>query len=299
MPQTLIDACDLVRSRSERFVIKDRLGSGGMGEVFLAEDRVLKRRVAMKAMRQEFSQRTNFRHRLLKEAERASQLDDQHIAQVYDIAEHDGRMFLIMEYVEGQTLRAKLREPLATEEFFSIAEQALAGLATAHRHGILHCDLKPENLMITPAGLLKILDFGCARRVPTQETRATLTSTLITGGTLAYMAPEVLLGGQPDRRSDIFSMGVVLYEAVSGQHPFRGDPAKAAGRSVQDALGPIPGVIPEGLEPVIARMLARDPAQRYQSCADVLADIRALHRRRKRAAAPNSGSRTVRPTQRE
>jgi eukaryotic-like serine/threonine-protein kinase len=298
MPQTLSDACDLVRSRAERFVIKDRLGSGGMGEVFLAEDRVLKRRVAMKAIRQEFNQRTNFRRRLLKEAERASQLDDEHIAQVYDIVEHDGRMFLIMEYVEGQTLRAKLGEPLATEEFFSIAEQALAGLSAAHRHGILHCDLKPENLMITPAGLLKILDFGCAQRVPTQETRATLTSTLITGGTLAYMAPEVLLGGQPDQRSDIFSMGVVLYEAVSGQHPFRGDPAKAAGHSLQAGLGAIPGVIPEGLEPVIARMLARDPAQRYQSCADVRADVRALHRRRKRAAAPNSGSRTVRPTQR-
>lgn len=298
MPQTMIDACDLVCSRTERFVIKTRLGSGGMGEVFLAEDRALKRRVAMKAIRQEFNQRTNFRHRLLKEAERASQLDDEHIAQVYDIAEHDGRMFLIMEYVEGQTLRAKLREPLATEEFFSIAEQALAGLATAHRHGILHCDLKPENLMITPAGLLKILDFGCARRVPTQETRATVTSSLGTGGTLAYMAPEVLLGGHPDPRSDIFSLGVVLYEALAGQHPFRGDPAKAAGRSLQAGLGSIPGVVPEGLEPVIARMLAREPAQRYQSCADVLADIRGLRRRRKPVTASKSSSRTARSAQR-
>jgi tetratricopeptide (TPR) repeat protein/tRNA A-37 threonylcarbamoyl transferase component Bud32 len=297
MPQTMIDGCDLVRSRTERFLIKSRLGRGGMGEVFLAEDRVLKRRVAMKAIRQEFNQETNFRHRLLKEAERTSQLDDEHIAQVYDVAEHDGRMFLIMEYVEGQTLRAKLREPLATEEFFSIAEQALAGLSTAHRHGILHCDLKPENLMVTPAGLLKILDFGCARRAPTQETRATLTSSLSTAGTLAYMAPEVLLGGQPDRRSDIFSMGVVFYEALAGQHPFRGDPAKAAGRSLQAGLGPIPGIVPDGVDPVVARMLARDPAQRYQSCADVLADIRKL-RRRKRAAAGQSVSRRARSPQR-
>jgi eukaryotic-like serine/threonine-protein kinase len=298
MPQTMIDGCDLVRSRTERFVIKSRLGSGGMGEVFLAEDKVLKRRVAMKAIRQEFNQQTNFRHRLLKEAERASQLDDAHIAKVYDIAEHDGRMFLVMEYVEGQTLRAKIREPLATEEFFSIAEQALAGLSTAHRHGILHCDLKPENLMVTPAGLLKILDFGCARRAPTPETRTTLTSTLTTGGTLAYMAPEVLLGGQPDRRSDIFSMGVVFYEALAGENPFHGDPAKAAGRSLQAGLGPIPGVVPDGVEPVIARMLAGDPAQRYQSCADVLADIRKLNGGRKRVATGRSVSQTARSVRR-
>ena len=132
--------------------------------------------------------------------------------------------------------------------------------------------------MVTPAGLLKILDFGCARRAPTQETRTTLTSSLATCGTLAYMAPEVLMGGQPDRRSDIFSMGVVFYEALAQQHPFRGDPAKAAGRSLRAGLGPIPGVVPDGVDPVIARMLARDPAQRYQTCADVLADIRKIGR---------------------
>src|SRR5260370_15222214 len=159
MPQSTIDVHDLVRSHAERFVIEARIGSGGMGEVFLAEDRVLKRRVAMKAIRREHSQDTNFRHRLLKEAERASQLNDEHIARIHDIAEHDGRMFLIMEYVEGLTLRAKLREPLATEEFFSIAEQCLEGLAAAHRRGILHCDLKPGNLIITPTGLCKLLYF--------------------------------------------------------------------------------------------------------------------------------------------
>jgi eukaryotic-like serine/threonine-protein kinase len=295
MAQTAIPA----RGSGERFVIKTRLGCGGMGEVFLAEDRVLKRHVAMKAIRPEHSQDPEFRHRLSKEAERASQLDDEHIARIYDIAEHDGRMFLIMEYVEGKTLRAKLREPLATEEFFSIAEQCLAGLAAAHRRGILHCDLKPENLMITAGGQLKILDFGFARRVMTEETRDSLElSTPILGGTLAYMAPEVLLGRAPDQRADIFSVGVVLYEALSGQHPFRLDPTAAtAGRILREKPGPIPGVVPGGLEPVIGRMLAKDPENRYQSCADVLSDLRAVHSGKQPAAA-KIGPRMQLPLQR-
>jgi serine/threonine-protein kinase len=281
--QATIDVHDLVR-QGERFVIQERLGSGGMGEVFLAEDRVLKRKVALKAIRREHSQDAHFRHRLLKEAERASQLNDEHIARIHDVAEHDGRMFLIMEYVDGLTLRAKLREPLATEEFFSIAEQGLAGLAVAHRRGILHCDLKPENLMITPAGLVKILDFGFARPVQTEETKETLElSTPHLGGTLAYMAPEVLLGSAPDQRADIFSMGVVLYEALAGQHPFRGKKG-TAGRILRERPHPISGAVPAGLDRVIARMLAKDPARRYQSCADVLADIRAVHAGRKPAA---------------
>lgn len=267
------------RSSDERFVIKTRLGHGGMGEVFLAEDRALRRRVAMKAIRPEHSQDTEFRRRLHKEAEQASQLDDEHIARIYDIAEHDGQLFVIMEYVEGQTLRAKLGEPLATEEFFSIAEQCLGALAAAHRRGILHCDLKPENLMITPNGQVKILDFGFARQMTTDETRDTTElTTPVLGGTLAYMAPEVLLGKTPDQRADIFSMGVVLYEALSGQHPFRAGPAAAtAGRILQQDLGPLPGGVPLGLRPVITRMLEKDPERRYQSCADALADIRAVH----------------------
>ena len=275
------------RSSDERFVIKTRLGCGGMGEVFLAEDRELKRRVAMKAIRPEHSQDTEFRRRLHKEAEQASQLDDEHIARIYDIAEHDGQLFVIMEYVEGQTLRSKLGEPLATEEFFSIAEQCLGALAAAHRHGILHCDLKPENLMITPNGQVKILDFGFARHMTTEETRDTTElTTPVLGGTLAYMAPEVLLGKAPDQRADIFSIGVVLYEALSGRHPFRAGPAAAtAGRILEQGPGPIPGAVPLGLRPVIARMLEKDPERRYQSCADALADIRAVRSGDQPAAA--------------
>src|SRR5215472_3011091 len=207
MSQAVIAMSDLVGRYVGSFAIKARLGYGGMGEVFLAQDSVLKRQVAMKAIKHEHNQDSKSHQRLLKEAERASQLNDEHIARIHDIVDHEGSTFLVMEYVEGQTLRARLREPLSTEEFFSIAEQCFGGLEADHRRGILHCDLKPENLMITPGGQLKILDFGLARRVTTQvtteETRdSEELSTPVRGGTFAYMAPEVLLGEEPDQRSD-------------------------------------------------------------------------------------------------
>ena len=261
-----------------RFAITAKLGYGGMGEVFLAEDSVLKRQVALKAIKREHSDQKSH-HRLLKEAERASQLNDEHIARIYDIVEHEGTTFLVMEYVEGQTLRHRLSEPVGIEEFFSIAEQGLSGLAAAHRRGIVHCDLKPENLMITPSGQIKILDFGFARRLPTNETRNTLElSEVLLGGTPGYIPPEVLMGSVPDERSDIFSMGVVLYETLSGHHPFRttGNGGTAAKILSEEPL-PVPSSAPRGLDAVLQRMLAKSPEQRYQSCVDVLADVRAIH----------------------
>ncbi|HSM87620.1 MAG TPA: serine/threonine-protein kinase, partial [Candidatus Limnocylindrales bacterium] len=264
---------------AERFSIQARLGGGGVGEVFLAEDRLLKRQVAMKALLPERCQGTGSHDRLLTEAERASQLTDEHIARIYDIVEHDGRAFLIMEYVEGETLRARLGRPLPSADFFSIAEQCLTGLAAAHRSGILHCDLKPENLMITPAGGVKILDFGFARRARMESTtdNSGLSSPAI-AGTLAYMAPEVLMGETPDRRADIFSLGVVFYEALTGLHPFRDSHAMGTvAHILHESPHAFPGPIPAGLDHVITRMLAKDPAQRYQTCEDVLADLRAVH----------------------
>ena len=274
---------DPIGSHVGRFAVTARLGYGGMGEVFLAEDSVLKRKVALKAIKYERSQDLEAHQRLLKEATRASQFNDEHIAAVHDLLEYEGAMFLVMEYVEGQTLRSRLRQPLTPEEFFSIAEQCLAGLAAAHRRGILHCDLKPENLMITPAGQVKILDFGFARRLETAETRESLELTkLVMGGTPGYMAPEVLMGNPPDERSDIFAMGVVLYEALLGRHPFRQEPnLGTAGRIVREEPHAIPSSVPAGLDQVLTRMLAKDPTQRYQSCVDVLNDIRAIHAGRK------------------
>ena len=218
--QQAVKISEFAADRTDRFVMKAKLGSGAMGEVFLAEDRLLKRRVALKVIRLDRSEDAAFRHRMQKEAERASQLNDAHIAAIHDLIEQDGRLFLVMEYVEGQTLREKLREPLPTAEFFSIAEQCLAGVAAAHQHGIVHCDLKPENLMVTPEGMIKILDFGFAQPTPQAAVTETLSCATL-GGTPGYISPEVLLGGTPDERSDIFSLGIVLYEALAGHHPFR------------------------------------------------------------------------------
>lgn len=271
---------DLIGRRIGRFDIKARLGAGGMGEVFLAEDSVLKRQVAIKFIKPEHSQDTTFRTRLLKEAERASQLNDENIARIHDIVETTPGMFLVMEYVEGTTLRARLADgALAGKDFFSIARQCLAGLDSAHRCGILHCDLKPENLMIMPNGCVKILDFGFARRIPTEDTTQDLesSSTLALGGTFGYMAPEVLRGKPPDRQADIFSLGIVLYEALVGYHPFRSESAMGtAARILQEEPHPLPDTIPPELKNIIARMIAKDPAQRYQDCAGILTDIQAV-----------------------
>jgi len=185
-------------------------------------------------------------------------------------------MYLVMEYVEGETLRARLREPLAAAEFFSIAEQCLEGVAAAHQHGIVHCDLKPENLMITREGTVKILDFGFAQPTPNQGSTETQSCASL-GGTPGYMAPEVLLGGTPDERSDIFSLGIVLYEAIAGHHPFRVEGATStAGRILGSDPAPLPRSAPAGMNAVLAGMLAKEPAQRYQSCIKVLEDIRAI-----------------------
>jgi eukaryotic-like serine/threonine-protein kinase len=276
--------------RIDRFIIQTKLGSGAMGDVFLAEDSLLRRRVAIKVIRLEHSRDAAFHQRLQKEAERASQLNDPHIAGIHDLIEQDGRLYLVMEYVEGETLRARLRMPLAGPEFFSIAEQCLAGVAAAHQHGIVHCDLKPENLMITPEGTIKILDFGFARPTPEQGSTDTLSCATL-GGTPGYIAPEVLLGGIPDERSDIFSLGIVLYEALAGHHPFRTGPVTpTANGSLRSEPALLPPTAPAEMNAVLALMLAKEPAQRYQSCNDVLADIRAI-RDGRNPALEKSGTR--------
>lgn len=279
MSQTAIAISDRVGSHIGRFTIKSRLGYGGMGEVFLAEDSLLKRQVALKAIKYEHNHDEQSHRRLVKEAERLSQLNDEHVARIYDIVDHEGSSYLVMEYVQGQTLRARLQEPVSLDEFFSLAEQALTGLAAAHRQGILHCDLKPENLMITAEGGVKILDFGFARRIETDETRDSVElSKLHLGGTPGYMAPEVLLGHAPDQRSDIFSLGIVLYEILLGRHPFRiASPMPTAQRIVSEQPHPLPESVPASVALTVTGMLAKDPAQRQQSCTQVLAEVRASH----------------------
>jgi serine/threonine protein kinase len=205
-----------------RFHIQGRLGGGGMGEVYLAEDAGLKRQVALKRIAPAFRTDAKSRQRLWKEAECASRLHDPHIAAVYDVIEEGDEVFVVMEYVEGETLRGRLSRALTIDEFLAIATQCASALSAAHQAGLLHRDIKPENIMLTPSGEIKTLDFGLALELPDPDA-ATIQETIERAsftGTLLYMAPESLQQKRADARADIFSLGVVFYEALAGQNPF-------------------------------------------------------------------------------
>jgi eukaryotic-like serine/threonine-protein kinase len=267
---------DLTGSMVGRFLIEERLGQGGMGEVYRAEDSMLRRAVAIKRIAPQLSADQEYRTRLLREAERASSLSNQHVAVVHDVLEDKGSMFLVMEYVDGQTLRQKMQQPLTLEEFYLIAEQCVQGIAAAHQRGILHCDIKPENIMIDPKGQVKILDFGLAKQLP-RDPEATLeempSTTGTFSGTLAYMAPEVLLERPAEVRSDIFSLGVVFYEILANRHPFRVESfIGTTDRILREAPEPLEG-IPPPLECLVFKMLAKDAAERQRSADEVMREL--------------------------
>ena len=220
--------------------------------------------------------RSDERYRsLLREAQRASSLNDPHIAQVYDVLEEDGEAFLLMEYIEGTTLRQRIASPPPTVEFLDIAIQCVSALLTAHQKGVIHFDIKPENIMLTPAGQVKVLDFGIAKRLLFEDAGATTSCVQPEGlvGTLNYMAPEVLAGAIPDARSDIYSLGVTLYEVCGGRRPRQSSvPNSAAtGESLPNRTAP-----PQAIDLIVKKMLHPDPAQRYSDAAELLRDLRSV-----------------------
>ena len=260
-----------------RFVISRRLGAGGMGQVYGAEDTTLKRFVAIKRMSPHANSTEADRKRLLKEAQRSSALNHPNVGAVYDVVEHAGELWVVMEYVEGETLRHRLKRHISTDEFFAIATQCCEGLQAAHEKGIIHGDIKPENIMLTPGNRVKILDFGVARRAwnanPNDVTKSMETMTA-TGGTAAYMAPEVLLQQPDDGRSDIFSLGLVFYEMLGGQQPFQTDSlATTIARIVHIEPPPLKNV-PAPLARVVSRAMAKNPDARYPNTAALLDDLR-------------------------
>jgi serine/threonine-protein kinase len=280
---------DLTGRTIGRFAVRQRLGAGGMGEVYLAEDTRLKRPVALKRLAPKLKYEAHFRERFMREAERASRLSAQNIAHLYDAFEENGEIFLVMEYVEGQTLRHRLSTSIPLGEFFSIALQCAEALVAAHERQIVHRDIKPENIMLTPAGRLKILDFGVARHVPTaaeagdsatMDTREYDSSAI--SGTPAYMAPEVLLQQDADTRADIFSLGILFYEALAGRHPFLASSVIATSdRILHEEPQPISFYnrnVPPELERVVAKMMAKDREDRYATAADLLVDLKSLAR---------------------
>jgi tetratricopeptide (TPR) repeat protein len=267
--------------------ILEKLGAGGMGEVYAAEDTLLARRVAIKfpSLRESDGEA---RGRFLEEARVASRLDHPNFARVYDYGEaDDGRPFLVMELVNGTDLREQLqRGPLSPAKSVEIAASVLRGLGEAHRSGLIHRDIKPANVMVTEAGDVKVLDLGLAKQIPTVAAdRLAETATVAMGfsvagvvrGTPQYMSPEQVRGGILDPRTDLFSIGLLLYECLTGGSPFPGASANEVLNKILYEEPPAPSSrtagIPGRLDRIIAKALAKDPKRRYQSAEEMLEDV--------------------------
>jgi eukaryotic-like serine/threonine-protein kinase len=246
----------------------------------------------MKRIARHLRDQPEYRRRLLNEAERASQLNHPKIVGIYDLIEEEDDIFLIMEYVQGQTLRTRIAA-VRLDELLNIARQCADALALAHQKGIVHCDIKPENILITPQADVKILDFGIAKYLPQLDTEALTrdgTITNIISGTLAYMAPEILMEQMPDARSDIFSFGIVFYELWSGRHPFRSNTRiETANRIMTEQPSSLMSFVagtPASLDQIIAKCLSKKPADRYQDALSLLSDLSKVESARANSGEP-------------
>jgi formylglycine-generating enzyme required for sulfatase activity len=293
-------------TRLDRYEITGPLGAGGMGEVYLAEDTRLRRRVALKVLPAADQRNVLARKRLEREARAAASLDHPHICAIYEVGEADGLTYIAMQYVEGQTLAARLASgPIELSEMLAIATQLGDALADAHGHAILHRDIKPSNLMLTSRGQLKVMDFGLAKLGLTDhegsanvETMSQLSTPGAVIGTVPYMSPEQFRGGVLDQRSDLFSVGVVLYEMICGRRPFD-EPTGAATAAAILTQEPQPlsrfsTGAPAELERIVTKTLRKDPDQRYQTANDLLIDLQALHEAHAVAERPRSPQRRSR-----
>jgi serine/threonine protein kinase/photosystem II stability/assembly factor-like uncharacterized protein len=262
--------------------IVSKLGEGGMGVVYRARDQVLQRDVALKFVGNALAREA--RDSLLREARAASALSHPNVCTIHEIGEAGGEFYIVMELIEGRPLSALIAGgALPTSSVMRYGAQISAALAHAHSRNIIHRDLKSSNVIVTPEGLVKVLDFGLARRVAIEgqdegtRTMDTLEGAIATGGTLAYMAPEVLRGETTDHRSDLWALGVVLYEAVTGQLPFPGRTTfEISSAILREPPVPLPARIPPGVAGVIQHCLAKEPALRYQRASEVQAALEAL-----------------------
>jgi serine/threonine protein kinase/Tol biopolymer transport system component len=286
---------DLEGTRISHYLVLDKLGSGGMGIVFRAKDLNLKRNVALKFLPEEYSKHARPLERFQQEARAAAALNHPNICTVYEIGEHQSRSFIAMELLEGQTLKDLLAErPVQLEELLDFAIQITGGLGAAHRTGIVHRDLKPANLFIAKRGQAKILDFGLAKLLPERQ----LSTVHETGGqevvidsaaagqqtapsspvgTVAYMSPEQVRGEDVDPRSDIFSLGVVLYEMAGGKRAFGGvSSAETMTAILRDNPQELPRSVPPALDRIVRRCLEKDPAQRFRNAGDLASALRSI-----------------------
>ncbi|GEM_PF-1841696 len=271
-------------ARLGRYRITAQLGAGGMGVVYRARDLQLDRDVAVKVLPAALTQDPVARARLLREAQTASALNHPHICHIYEVGQADGQSFIAMELVEGRPLSALVAAGLPVDSVVRYGGQIADGLAHAHDRNVLHRDLKSSNVILTPEGRVKILDFGLAKRIEqdlqeaaTQSAVSPLTQAGSIAGTLHYLAPEVLSGAPSDPRSDIWALGVVLYEMAAGALPFQGRTSfEVSSAILREPPAALPPRVPPGLRAVVARCLTKVPTERYQRAGEVRAALEAL-----------------------
>lgn len=270
------------------YKIEALLGAGGMGEVYLAEDTKLDRKVAIKFLPRDLEEDELARRRQIREAKAAARLEHPNICGIHEVATHESHSFIVMQYVEGETLSARMkRRPLRLSESLDVAMQIADALSLAHSRGIVHRDIKPRNIMITPRGQVKVLDFGLAKIVPsdspekdTSHRESEVSRPGLVVGTAPYMSPEQAKGDAIDGRSDLFSLGAVLYECVTRNHAFAGNTPMDVCAQVIHVDPPAPSIVnadvPAELDRVILKALAKDRETRHQSAPELQKELRGV-----------------------
>lgn len=263
------------------YKILEKLGEGGMGVVYKAQDTNLDRLVALKFLPSNLSASDQDKTRFIQEAKAAAALNHPNICTIHDIQESDGQQFIVMEYVDGQTLQEKKKHGISFKQGIEIGIQIAEGLSAAHEKGIVHRDIKPENIMLRKDGIVQIMDFGLAK-LRTAAGVSRLTKAGSTVGTLGYMSPEQVQGLDADHRSDIFSLGVVLYELMTGQMPFKGVHETAIMYEIVNVDAPPPSTVHQEIEVeldrIILECLQKEPDERYQSVKDLAKDLKRFKR---------------------
>ncbi|MER6146243.1 protein kinase [Streptomyces sparsogenes] len=271
---------------SGRYVVREELGRGGMAAVYRAHDTALDRVVAVKVMHGELGRDPSFRRRFKREAQLAARLAHAHVVAVHDIGEEpdpggagEPMPYLVMEFVEGESLRDRLRRgPVGVDEALRIVADVLAGLEASHARGIVHRDIKPANVMLTPDGGVKVMDFGIARAVQSAESALTGTGTVL--GSAPYMAPEQATGGEIDGRTDVYAVGVMLFQLLSGRLPFEDDSVPALlykhVHVAPPALAEVGVDVPSAVQELVTRALAKTPGERYADAGVMREQVEAV-----------------------